>query len=160
MAKEKTVEENLVEQLGATVVVQPLNSIRAVDDMDTTEYLAWLESEGVTLETFDGGSQWELLKDKAELIDIPFIVAKVRFNDGTMGRFASVCCYLDGGRKVIFNDGSSTGIYRQLQTWVEKNKRDTGIVCAKGLRVSNYIYKDEKPDGTVIEIPAKTYYIQ
>jgi hypothetical protein len=156
--KKPEAEVDIVEEFPGTVVVAPLNSIRAVDDMDTTEYLSWLESEGVTLEEFDGGGQWELLKEKDELIDVSFIIAKVRFNDNEKGKFASVCCYLDGGRKVIFNDGGS-GVYAQLQRWTEKNNRDTGIACPKGLRRSDYFYDEEQPDGTTVKRPAKTYYL-
>lgn len=161
MAKAKEVQaaEAELEAISTEVVVQPLTSIRAVDDMDTSEYLAWLESEGVSLEEFDGGSTWELLHDKDVLVNEPFIIAKVRFNDSDKGKFASVCCYLDGGSKVIFNDGSSTGVYKQLQVYIDKHGRDTGIACPKGLRRSDYKYKEEQPDGSFVERPAKTYYL-
>lgn len=159
MVTKKQVETALVEQMNAEVVVAPLTSIRAIDDMDTTEFLAWLKEEGVDLAEFDGGSNWDLEKDKDTLVGVPFIVAKVRFNDGTMGKFASVCCFLEDGRKVIFNDGSSTGVMAQLKNWTEKNNRDTGIVCAKGLRRSDYFYEEEQEDGTTVKRPAKTYYL-
>lgn len=165
MAKAKEVEAEL-EAMGAELVVQPLTSIRAVDDMDTTEFMAWLESEGVSLVEFDGGSNWSLIKDKDTLVDVPFIIVKVRFNDGDKGKFASVCIYVGEdtqvykkGDKVIFNDGSSTGVANQLKVWTEKNGRDTGIVCAHGLRRSDYKYKEEQDDGSIIERPAKTYYL-
>lgn len=151
MATKKEVEQEL-EEISTDVVVKPLEGIRAVDDMSLDEYEAWLEEEGVELVDVEG-SKWRLIKDKDTLVNTPFIIAKVRFNEGTMGGFASVCCYLENKEKIIFNDGGS-GVYDTLRSY-EAQGRTSGIRCLGGLRVSRY--KKELDDGKVID--AKTYYL-
>jgi hypothetical protein len=139
-----------------------VDSIKAVNTMDAKEYMEWLGSEGVVVEEFDGGSDWDLVGDKADLIGIPFVIAMTRFNDvknkkgeSTGKQFVSVCCFKEDGTKIVFNDGS-TGVMKQLITYADKHKRTTGIMCKKGLRVSEYEYTD-KDTGEVTD--AKTYYI-
>jgi hypothetical protein len=166
MAKSKeqeTAEQDLTE-MSEEVVVVPVESIKEVDNMDVNEYREWLRSEGIAIEEFDGGGEWELLgkDDKARLIDTPFVIARLRFNDtkkSKKGYFVSVCAYLQDGTKIVFNDGS-TGICEQLKTYTEKHQRTTAIACPKGLRVSEYEWEDEDRDtGEVTMRPGKTYYI-
>jgi hypothetical protein len=151
MVTKKQVEEEL-EAISTDIVVKPLEGIRAVDDMDLAEYEAWLETEGVELVDVEG-SKWRLIKDKDSLINVPFIIAKVRFNEGKLGGFASVCCYLENKEKIIFNDGGS-GVYATLRAYEAKG-RTSGIRCLGGLRVSRY--DKELDDGKVIA--AQTYYL-
>lgn len=151
MATKKQVEDEL-ESMSTEVVIAPLHDIRAIDNMDLEDYESWLESEGVELIDVEG-SKWRLVKDKETLVNVPFIIAKVRFNEGSLGGFASVCCYLEDKSKIIFNDGGS-GVYETLKGY-EAAGRTTGIRCLGGLRVSRY--KKELDDGRVID--AQTYYL-
>ena len=153
-------EKELVDMSTGEIV--PLDSIKAVNTMDSKEYMAWLAEEGATIEEFDGGSDWTLVGDKADLVDVPFVIAMLRFNDVkrkdgslTGKQFVSVSCFKEDGTKIVFNDGS-TGVMQQLVTYTEKHHRTTGILCKKGLRVSEYDYEDHE---TGVVTPAKTYYI-
>ncbi len=135
--------------------ITPVSSIKQINTMTAEEYQQWLISEGANVETFDGGSEWDLVGDKADLIGVPFVIAMLRWNDTTDGVFVSVMAFKEDGTKIVFNDGG-TGVYQQLQTYVAKHKRDTGIMCPKGLRKSDYMYTDKQ---TGKERPATTYYI-
>lgn len=137
----------------AEVVEPALESIKQVDAMDAGAFVEWLHSEGANIVEFDGGSEWTLI-DKVDLIDVPFIVARLRFNSSDNGDFVSVCAFLEDGKKVVFNDGS-TGIYKQLQVYVSRHPQLTGIAC-KGLRASDYDFVDQE---TGKKRPARTYYI-
>lgn len=139
----------------ATGELVPVESIAAVDSMSAQEYQAWLASEGITVEEFDGGSEWELVGNKDILIDRDIVIARLRFNDTDSGQFVSVCAYtVPEGEKVVFNDGG-TGIYKQLMNYVRKHGRTTAIRCSKGLRVSRYKYTDDSGK----ERDAATYYL-
>ena len=135
--------------------VTPVTAIKQINSMDAMEYQAWLASENATIETFDGGSEWDLVGDKTDLLGVPFVIAMIRWNDTTDGTFVSVMAFKEDGTKIVFNDGS-TGIYQQLQNYTTKHQRDTGIACPKGLRKSDYMYTDKE---TGKERPATTFYI-
>jgi hypothetical protein len=151
------------EEVEVVDVVLPATAIKQINTMTASEYAEWLASENVTVEAFDGGSEWTLIGDKADLVGVPFIIAMLRWNDvknksgqPTGKQFVSVMAYTkDEGKKIVFNDGS-TGVAQQLSTYVAKHDRDTGILCDKGLRVSEYDYEDPE---TGITTRAKTYYI-
>ena len=154
MATKKVVEESEVIDVTTGEVV-PVNSIAAVDSMSADEYEKWLKKEGITVEEFDGGSEWDLVGNKETLIDQDMLIARIRFNDTESGNFVSVCAYtVPDGNKVVFNDGG-TGVYKQLQNYVRKHGRTTAIRCPKGLRVSRYKFTDT--DGK--ERDAATFYI-
>ncbi len=142
------------EKTSTEVEVPSVNSIAAVDSMSADEYASWLQSEQISVETFDGGSEWELVGNKDVLIGEEMVIARIRFNDTDSGSFVSVCAYTKKGDKIVFNDGG-VGVYKQLQNYVRKTGRTTAIRCPKGLRVSRYKYVDS--DGA--ERPAATYYI-
>jgi hypothetical protein len=136
------------------LIVAPAHDITAVDKMDLEQYQAWLLSESINVVEFKGGD-WDLVGSKDELLGVPFVIARIRFNANADGvvQFVSVCCYTKD-KKVVFNDGS-TGIFDQLSTYVAKNDRTTAISCPKGLRVSRYDYTND--DGVTSK--ASTYYI-
>jgi DNA-binding cell septation regulator SpoVG len=139
----------------AEEMVSAAQSIAAVDKMNVSDYEAWLRSEKIEVVEFKG-SDWEIVGNKDTLVDKPFVIARVKFNDGDSGTFVSVCAYtIPDGEKVIFNDGS-TGVYDQLKSYVDKTGRTTAISCPKGLRVSRYTYTDPK---TGKDSPAATYYL-
>ena len=134
--------------------VGPISSTSAVDNMTAKEYADWLKSQSISVEDFDGGSDWELVGNKDNLIDQDMIIARIRFNDTDSGQYVSVCAYTNKGDKIVFNDGGA-GVYQQLVNYTRKTGRTTAIRCPKGLRVSRYKYVDA--DG--VERPAATYYI-
>lgn len=148
-------KEIVTQEEKAEVVIKPADSISAVDTMTAEEYQEWLALEGIALEEFDGGSEWELVGDKDTLLNRAFIIARLRFTDNEKGKFVSVCAYAaPDGKKIVFNDGG-TGIYQQLLAFVKKHNRTTGIRCSNGLRVSRYDYTDD--EGVTRD--AATYYI-
>lgn len=139
--------------------VMPISSIKAVDTMTALEFEQWLNQEGAGIVAFDGGSQWTLVGDKHSLIGQDFVIANMRFNTlaaGQSGDFVSVMAFkVPTGEKIVFNDGSTTGVYAQLKQYQEKG-RTTGIRCKDGLRVSAYTYTDP---ATGQDRPAETFYI-
>lgn len=116
---------------------------------------------GKDAEAFDAeGSD---VRNKKELVGVPFLVGNVKFNKGNFGPFVSVKAVDTSNAEFVFNDGS-TGVYRQIVGKLHKaGLLDEGItkpdmqeydvrwVCPKGLRVSEY----EGPNGK----PSMTYYI-
>jgi hypothetical protein len=139
-------------------VVSPLKAQPNVDTMSLQEFGKWVEEQGTVIESFEGGSEWQVV-DKSELIGEPFIIADIRFNntkaDGRGRNYVSVMCFLPNGRKIVFNDGG-TGVKQQLTDYVAKHNRTSGIRCDRGLHVSEYEYVD--PTTGEVE-DAKTYYI-
>jgi hypothetical protein len=95
--------------------------------------------------------------EKAELVGKPFVITSWRYNpDGDMGDFMVVQITTKDDEKLFFVDGS-TGIKDQLLGYQEKmDGAQRPIFVPKGLRVSNYTYKDEISGK---DIPASTYYI-
>jgi len=154
MSDKVTISSGDVATIQAGQIVPAADSISAVDKMDLEQYQAWLASESINLVEFKGGD-WDLVGSKDELIGVPFVIARIRFNtnDNDEVTFVSVCAYTKD-RKVVFNDGS-TGIFEQLSAYVSKHDRTTAISCPKGLRVSRYEYVNDKGVTT----PAATYYI-
>lgn len=106
------------------------------------------------------GSPYEVVS-KDTLVDKPFLITNIRFNkSGDFGGFVSVCVLDEEQRMLVFNDGS-TGVYEQLRQMTEKTHRFSGIMCRKGLRVSEYKYQEKDFDGEPMgpEKPAKTFYL-
>lgn len=132
--------------------IAPIESIRAVDKMDFNEYQEWLRSENAEVAIYEG-SDWGLVEDKDTLINVPFVIAGVKVNNGDLGEFSSVRAFKEDGTKIVFNDGG-VGIHQQLKDYVAKHGRDTGIICKKGLRVSRY---DKEINGEVRRVA--TYYL-
>lgn len=156
MARKPSAEVQPTESLYPSL---SLTELGAIDSYAAAE--AAFNSDFVS---FSVGGDYDLL-DKAELVDVPFIVLRWRFaipgegkpryksDNNPEGEFVSVECITENDRKVVFNDGS-TGVYAQLKA-VSETGRQQGGRCGKGLRVSEYSYSDEKGN----QIPAKTYYL-
>lgn len=106
----------------------------------------------------DLGAGFALLKDKRQLVGIPFLVVEWSFHPGAAGQFVSARVVTKDNRKLIVNDGGS-GIFDQLRRISDKlsamGKPFRGVVCKHGLRESEYTYTDDAGD----EKPAKTYYL-
>jgi len=138
--------------MSEAVAVQPLEGIKSIDTMTAEEYNAWLNSEGVEVVAIQTG-EWNLI-EKSELVGTYFVIAKV--TEQSEG-YVTLNCYLRDGSKVVFNDGSSTGVKKQVLDYVAKTGRSTGIAVTKGLRVSEYEVPDPKNPDKMMS--AKTYYL-
>lgn len=92
--------------------------------------------------------------DKDMLIGVPFVITQwINRPSQGMGEYVVVRATTREG-KVVFADGS-TGIKEQLIAFAER-QGDKPILCPKGLRVSQYQYKN--PDTGEVA-PAKTFYL-
>lgn len=100
------------------------------------------------------GDGFKLLENKDSLIGTPMILVSWDFHMGDHGEFVAAKVVTKDGRKFIVNDGSS-GLRDQLMGFTAKKNQRGGLLCAKGLRRSDYKYTDE--DGK--EKPATTYYL-
>lgn len=88
------------------------------------------------------GTGFRTLKEKRQLIGVPFIIVNYRFFEGDKGRFTAVFLVTDDGRKLMITDGSS-GIRDQLARWTDLNDgRMRAMAAQKGLRVSGYPFCD------------------
>lgn len=111
-----------------------------------------LQSQGEDI--VEWTSEWTLT-DKKDLIGKEFIIANFDINTGGYGEFVSVRVLDKENNRMVFNDGS-TGVKDQLKHLLNQTGRRSGVVCPRGLRVSNYTYVDPKDNA---EKPAETYYI-
>lgn len=117
------------------------------------------------IEKFDGeiitvsSSPWEVLKDKARLIGVPFMIADVAHYVGKFGDAVAVMLLTEDNHRYVINDGSS-GIYRQVMDIVNRTGRKAGLKCPNGLRASTYTKTITDPfEGTTKDMEATTYYI-
>ena len=108
--------------------------------------------------------EWKLV-DKEQLVGIPFLIYSFRFSHGVgeNGEKVSVQIITPDDKRLVFNDGS-TGVYDQLLEIFESKGRSGGVLCERGLRVSDYYY-DPKGKGDISKEPktgyekGSTYYI-
>jgi hypothetical protein len=108
--------------------------------------------------------EWKLV-DKEQLVGIPFLIHSFRFSHGVgeNGEKVSVQIITPDDKRLVFNDGS-TGVYDQLLEIFEGKGRSGGVLCERGLRVSDYYY-DPKGRGDISKEPktgyekGSTYYI-
>lgn len=84
--------------------------------------------------------------DMRRLIGVPLMLLEWRRNDGDFSSFISIVAVAqnDNGTasKWIINDGG-TGIMAQVLDFETKYSRNGGLVCRKGLRVSDYFTDQE-----------------
>lgn len=129
---------------------------KALDEMDFAEFKAFMREREIEPEDFQAG-QWELIKDKDKLLDVPFIIAGAQFYEGSKGPrgFVSVRAFKEDGTKIVFVDGG-TGIRDQIESFITKNGPTAliGKMCRNGLRKSDYFYVDGDPTTA-----ATTYYL-
>lgn len=100
------------------------------------------------------GDGFKLLENKDQLIEVPFLALSWDFHQGDHGEFASLKVVTRDGAKYVVNDGS-TGIRDQLMSYSAETGRYGGLFCMKGLRRSDYTYKDENGQDKA----ARTYYL-
>lgn len=138
---------------GKNVTTDELASLTSFDDA-LKLVAAKVGEQNVGVASQEIGDGFKLLENKDQLIGVPFIAVTWDFHQGTHGEFVSVKLVTKDGGKFIVNDGS-TGIRDQIIAYTAKKKTQGGLFCEKGLRRSNYTYKDEQDK----EVQATTYYL-
>lgn len=101
------------------------------------------------------GDGFQMLTDKSVAVGKEFLIIDWAFiTDQTTGReYASIRLITAHNALIRMNDGS-TGIYKQLKM-LESKGIHGGVHCVNGLRVSEYMFEDEKGNRS----QAKTYYL-
>jgi hypothetical protein len=139
--------------------------LRAIDSFQTAVQMA-TETYG-ELVTADGiiGDGFSIVEDKRVCIGVPMVFLDWRFNhEGDFGSFVSIraVAEIDGNlKKWIINDGS-TGLFEELMTFTSDTGKTGGLVCKRGLRVSEYDTDAEgKPttDKALAKGRGATFYI-
>lgn len=102
------------------------------------------------------GNGFSVLDDKMRLIGAELVIVKYgeHKSDKNDGTFATIHVVTRDGGKWIVNDGS-TGIRDQLRELKDKAGTVCPLYVPKGLRVSEYDYKDDKGNTS----KARTYYL-
>lgn len=136
------------------------DDLREIDSFESALNLlgATLGAESIDDASEELGNGFELIEDKKQLVGTTMVLLSWRFPEsdkGAEGYFAAVQAVTKDGRKVIFNDGSSTGIYRQLRDYSARTGKYAGLVVRRGLRESTYPYTDS--NGRTSQ--ATTYYL-
>ena len=110
-----------------------------------------LEAEGIEVRDASEfiGQLPKLNKDA--LIDVPFVITKMKNHGGTFGSFWSCEVVTMDGVQGFFTDGG-TGIPPVLEAFVSVTGKHGGMLCRHGLRKSTYEATADRPAGT-------TYYI-
>jgi hypothetical protein len=103
------------------------------------------------------------IRDKAELVERPFLIETVWFETSTRAIEYVYCqAQFENGESFTFND-SSSGVYRQIESYLASkgHKPEIGqevpvrLVIPEGLRVSEYDVRDDRGRDK----KAKTYYL-
>lgn len=111
--------------------------------------------DNVAVASEEIGDGFKLLENKDLLIGVGMILLTWNFSMGDHGEFVSIRLVTQDNAKYIVNDGS-TGIRDQLIAYSNKKAgKQGGLFCAKGLRRSDYTFKNEQGTDT----PATTYYL-
>lgn len=135
-----------------------LRSFKSYDDV-----LAYFSEEKISVvDSAEFGDGFELIKDKSELVGVPFVIVGLRFADSEYGEdpFAILHVMTVDGRKRIFVDGS-TGI-RDQAVDIAKNSTTggVGVRCKTGLTRSDYLYIGvDRETGEEIRKPSTTFYL-
>lgn len=140
------------------VATTPQYSDEALANIQSFEdAIALLHESGVAVSDItEYGDGFEVLKDKERLINVPFVLLDYKFSKSEQnesGEFAIFRVVTQAGEKFLVTDGS-TGIAHQIQD-LRRRQVPGGVLCKKGLSVSEYDYVDEKGKKT----PAKTFYL-
>lgn len=121
--------------------------------------LALLADAGVNVTSIaDYGDGFSVM-DKATLVNVPFVILDYKFAEGEFGSdFAIVRVVTADKRKAIITDGSlENGIRPQVKE-LQRRGALGGVICDKGLTVSEYTWIGEE-NGKEVRKPAKTYYL-
>jgi hypothetical protein len=93
--------------------------------------------------------------EKSECVNRQFLIVDYQFHTDadTQREYVTLRCVNPINQKFFFNDGS-TGVYQQMKTLYARGIHG-GIICETGLRVSEYVYENDKGEKS----QARTYYI-
>ncbi|MCA9340351.1 MAG: hypothetical protein KDA17_05545 [Candidatus Saccharibacteria bacterium] len=140
-----------------------LTAIKSFNDVG-----AFLKQEGILTDSLkDYGNGFEVLDNKASLIDVTFVILDYRFSKGDNGEFVSLTVVTKDNRKLIVNDGS-TGVRDQIKA-IAQQRLERGIpdkrpiMVEHGLKGSTYQRNDAdgnkmfNDDGS--PMMATTYYL-
>ncbi|MFK0295137.1 hypothetical protein ACIQU6_32345 [Streptomyces sp. NPDC090442] len=108
---------------------------------------AGFESVAAHAALFDKFSDsYEVIKDKRELVAVPFVSLEWQFHEGDNGEFVSAVIMQRDNSLSVLNDGG-TGIYRQYKQLTESIGRQRGPIMHKGgLRTSEYWFNPHTGD--------------
>lgn len=131
-----------------------LAEVKSFDDM-----MQLLSDTGIeTTEITDFGDGFAVAESKRSLVNVPFVIMDYKFSaKGDFGEFAILRLMTKDGRKLILTDGS-TGICEQTRDLARRGVIG-GILCPKGLTVSEYDYKGFDSKGNPTVTPAETFYL-
>jgi len=121
--------------------------------------LATLADAGISVQSASDFGDGFGVMDKSEFVNRKFLLLDCRIIPGDKSDFGSDFAILrivaTDGTKAILTDGSrESGLCPQVKRMMDRGVSG-GVMCEKGLTVSEYTYTDEKGKET----PAKTYYI-
>jgi hypothetical protein len=162
-----TITEEGKPATGAEVTVQGPkyddDTLLSIDSFEAAVRLATAEFGGELVAAEETlGNGFTILNGDAKnvLCGVPLVFLGWNFNLGDNGEFVSaqVVARMPGGGmlKAIINDGS-TGVYKQLSEFTQRNGgRMGGMTARGGLTRSDYTYEDTK---TGERKPATTFYI-
>lgn len=123
----------------------------------------FFKSQGVEVERASDvlSDGFEAVDNKRELVGTNMALLSWTFSHSEKfdGEFVTVRAITTDNRKIRFSDGSS-GIYAQLRELTDRREKDghpypQGALICNGLRVSDYMYTDDKGKKTA----ASTFYI-
>ncbi|TBO59094.1 hypothetical protein EYS09_13875 [Streptomyces kasugaensis] len=98
-------------------------------------------SHAVSFEEFT--DSYPVIRDKRELIAVPFISLEWNFHEGDNGEFVSAVVMRRDNSLAVLNDGGS-GIYRQYKQMTESIGRQRGPIMHKdGLTTSEYWFNSD-----------------
>ncbi|MCZ0995065.1 hypothetical protein O1L44_20825 [Streptomyces noursei] len=111
-------------------------------------------------------SSYPVIRDKRELIAVPFISLEWHFHEGDNGEFVSAVIMRRDNSLAVLNDGGS-GIYRQYKELTERIGRQLGpITHNNGLSTSEYWFNSDtgaisrkRPDDGGDWRKATTFYL-
>lgn len=131
--------------------------LREISDFKSVLEAAKAKGLAVTDSGDEIGNGFSLLDDKRVLVGKELVIIDWKFTHRSVANgadedadFVTMLVITDTGEKWIVNDGS-TGIYKQLSELGDPHV----IHAAKGLRVSDYKYTDDKGKTSA----AATFYI-
>lgn len=129
------------------------------------EAFAYAESLGFSAadNDADGVKSLDIITDKDQLINVPFLIVEWRFHNSTKfeGEFCSLEIMDKDGNRAIVNDGS-TGICKQLRE-LSAHRVENEHAAPNALRMvagglSRSDYETEDAAGKTIQ--ASTYYLK
>jgi len=149
MAKEVTPTTALLNE-------EQLSGMKTIDDV-----LAVFAQAGVEVTSISDYGDGFAVMDKSAFVNKKMVLVDYKIVPGEKSDygtdFAVIRVLTAEGTKGIITDGS-TGIRDQILTLQRKGVMG-GVMCEKGLVVSEYTYDEvDKASGEITKKPAKTYY--